>query len=569
MSSYKWHHTDLDHKPDLSKNTIQKLAQELGVENRIAQLLFNRNITTFEQAKTFFRPLLSDLNDPFLMQNMQKVVELIQTHIAQENQILIYGDYDVDGTCGVTILYDFFLQIGANVGYYIPNRYQEGYGVSEQGIDFAIDNDFKLLITVDCGIKANSKIKRATLAGIDVVVCDHHIPGDELPSALILNPKQSACEYPFKALCGTGIAYKLLQAIASQVTEFSFEPTFYLDFVALATAADMVELQGENRTLLAKGLEKINKSPHPGVACLMQTASCKSPLTMRDLVFGLAPRINAAGRIGEASRIVELFTSADHNLAEALGNEISADNEHRRTLDQEATTQAMILLQEEQEARKSNVVYNPKWNKGIIGIVASRILESYYKPTIVFTQNSDGLLTGSARSVSNFNIHDAISACGDLLESFGGHTAAAGLTLKAKNLNAFKKAFELQCINLPANLLPALTIEGELQLAELTPKFMRILDQMAPFGVGNPEPVFTCADFELYGEIRLLAGEHLKFKIRSTSYAPIACIAFKAKEWMKELQKGSVKQMAFTPQINEWQGKKSIQLNIKDFSLSK
>lgn len=547
------------------------LASALNISEKLALLLVQRGVKNFEQAKAYFRPSWENTHSPFLLLNMEKAVEQIQKVLAKKEKILVYGDYDVDGTTAVAMVYHFLKEVlGAHVLYYIPNRYSEGYGVSEQGIDFAIAENIKVLITLDCGIKAIDKIKKAHEAGIEVIVGDHHLPGEILPKATILNPKQSNCPYPFKELSGAGVGFKLIQALCEKMNLDPNIPFSYLDLLAIGTGADMVSLVDENRIFMHYGLQKLNENPSSGVAAILKVAACKNPITMRDIGYAIGPRINAAGRVDDASKIIELLCSGDKETEKIISQAISEENEYRRELDQETTLEALSILYSKTDLDdlKSTVIYKADWNKGVVGIVASRIQEKIYKPTIVLTQ-SNGFITGSARSVAGFNIHDAIASCSHLLESFGGHAFAAGLTLKTENLKEFSTLFEKACENIAAaQNQKEISIDTEIELDELDDKFFRILWLFEPFGVDNAAPIFESKNLLCFPGIKVMGGKHLKMRVcpKNNPSVIFEAIAFNQIQHYEKIKAGQAFHICFTPELNSWNGQKNIQLNIKDFA---
>ncbi|MDQ3046959.1 MAG: single-stranded-DNA-specific exonuclease RecJ, partial [Bacteroidota bacterium] len=477
---------------------VIKLSEELKIDKILASLLVQRGITDYAGAKNFFRPQLKDLHDPFLMKDMDKAIVRLETAIQKNEKILVYGDYDVDGTTAVSLVYSFLKSLpqcaAGQISYYIPDRYAEGYGISFTGIDFAKDNNFSLIIALDCGIKSIDKVSYASERNIDFIICDHHRPGDTLPDAVaVLDPKRDDCSYPFDELCGCGVGFKLVQAYA-QKNYIPFEQlSEYLDLTAISIASDLVPIVGENRILCYFGLEQINKSPRRGIKAILELANIKKEVTINELVFTIGPRINAAGRIETGRNAVELLVSETLDHAQTSGRNINITNTERRSLDLTITQHALSMIDNDPELikRKSTVLFHNEWHKGVIGIVASRLTEKYYRPTIVLTE-SNGKATGSARSVKDFDVYDAIEACSDLLEQFGGHKYAAGLTLKLENLEAFQKRFEEVVSNtiLDHMLIPEIEIDAELDLCNISPKFFRILKQFSPFGPGNPSPVF-------------------------------------------------------------------------------
>lgn len=479
------------------EKVVNQLAEELKIEKVLANLLVQRDIKTYEEAKKFFRPSLDDLHDPFLMKDMDIAIARLEKAISNKEKILVFGDYDVDGTTAVALVYSFLKNLPTSEGlvdYYIPDRYAEGYGISFMGIDFAKENNFSLIIALDCGIKAIDKIDYANERNIDFIICDHHRPGDTLPKAVaILDPKRNDCNYPFDELCGCGVGFKLVQAYAQKNNIPFSELAKYLDLTAISIASDLVPIVGENRALCYFGLEQINKNPRKGIKAILDLANIKKEVTMNELVFTVGPRINAAGRIETGRNAVALLVSDNHADAKISGININTSNTERRVLDVSITQHAFSMIDGSEELikRKSTVLFHPDWHKGVIGIVASRLIERYYRPTIVLTE-SNGMATGSARSVKDFDVYDAIEACSDLLEQFGGHKYAAGLSMKLENLAAFQKKFEEVVSSTIKDhmLIPEIAIDAELKLSDITPKFFRILKQFEPFGPGNMSPVF-------------------------------------------------------------------------------
>ena len=549
------------------KEAVEALTRSLFKEvlpwhRTIASLLLQRGITSFEEARAFFNPSLADLHDPFLMKDMDKAVERILLAISSEQPILIYGDYDVDGTCSVAVLYLFLSAIYPNVFTYVPDRYKEGYGVSSQGIDFADDNQIPLIITLDCGIKSHERVAYARERGIDMIITDHHTPSETLPEALaVLNPKRADCSYPYKELCGCGIGFKLVQALCKTL-DFSPETAYkYLDLVALATCADIVPLTGENRILVHTGLQLINQQPTEVMQLLL--ASAKRPVEVRDLVFVAAPRINAAGRMEHAEKAVRFLIGCDLDKA----TELEYLNTQRKTTDEQITEQAlcMILSQGEEEA-PATVVFSQDWHKGVIGIVASRLIETYYRPTIVFTQSGD-VLAASARSVKGFNLYEALCECKDELIQFGGHTAAAGMTLRPENYERFKQKFqEVVERTLPQELRsPKLTLSGELPLGDITYTFYRCLQRFAPFGPKNMTPVFYARGV-LAKEVRRVGKDfsHLRMILTDPkSNHDFVAVGFGLGYQESLVESGAPLTIAYQLTENEWQGRTSLELIVK------
>ena len=556
-----------DFLPAPPKEAVEALTRSLFKEvlpwhRTIASLLLQRGITSFEEARAFFNPSLADLHDPFLMKDMDKAVERILLAISSEQPILIYGDYDVDGTCSVAVLYLFLSAIYPNVFTYVPDRYREGYGVSSQGIDFADDNQIPLIITLDCGIKSHERVAYARERRIDMIITDHHTPSETLPEALaVLNPKRADCSYPYKELCGCGIGFKLVQALCKTL-DFSPETAYkYLDLVALATCADIVPLTGENRILVHTGLQLINQQPTQVMQLLL--ASAKRPVEVRDLVFVAAPRINAAGRMEHAEKAVHFLIGCDLDKV----TELEYLNTQRKTTDEQITEQAlcMILSQGEEEA-PATVVFSQDWHKGVIGIVASRLIETYYRPTIVFTQSGD-VLAASARSVKGFNLYEALCECKDELIQFGGHTAAAGMTLRPENYERFKQKFqEVVERTLPQELRsPKLTLSGELSLADITYTFYRCLQRFAPFGPKNMTPVFY-AHGVLAKEVRRVGKDfsHLRMILTDPkSNHDFVAVGFGLAPQKELIESGQPLTIAYQLTENSWQGRTSLELIIK------
>ncbi|MBO0330819.1 single-stranded-DNA-specific exonuclease RecJ [[Muricauda] lutisoli] len=555
-------------KPKPEQESIDHLSEALGVDDLVAQLLIQRGITNYEEAKAFFRPELSHLHDPFLMKDMQKAVERIEQAMSNGENILVYGDYDVDGTTSVALMSSYLLESYPNVATYIPDRYLEGYGVSFQGIDFAADNDVSLMIALDCGIKAIDQIKYAKEKGIDVIVCDHHRPGQKLPNAVaVLDPKQDDCAYPYKELCGCGVGFKLIQALAVKQGKSIDDILLYLDLVATAIAADIVPITGENRVLAYYGLMVINENPRTGIKALIDQTK-KRELTITDVVFIIAPRINAAGRIKHGQHAVALLTETNFTQAQQFASEIELFNTERRSLDQEITQEALLQIQENKEEDKyTSVVYNENWHKGVIGIVASRLTETYYRPTLVFTKSGDKL-AASARSVKGFDIYNALEGCSDCLEQFGGHMYAAGLTLLEGQYEAFKEQFEKvvsETID-PKLLQPEISVDAKISMHQITPKLMRILKQFAPFGPGNMTPVFMAEGLKDTGYARGVGeGEkHLKCSLYQIGSNPIGGIGFNLGDKLTRVKGIKPFDAVFSLDENEWNGTVSLQLKLRD-----
>ena len=553
-------------KPEVPK--INHLMEVLQVNEVVATLLLQRGIETYEAAKTFFRPSLDDIHDPFLMKDMDIAVARIAKAIANDENIMVYGDYDVDGTTSVALVSSYLKTIYPNVATYIPDRYEEGYGLSFQGIDFAEDNDISLIITLDCGIKAVDKVAYASEKKIDIIICDHHRPGNELPKAVaVLDPKRDDCNYPYDELCGCGVGFKLIQALGSKRGQTIEDLVPYLDLVATAIAADIVPLTGENRTLAHFGMQVINSAPRAGIKAITDQLK-KKQLTITDVVFIVAPRINAAGRISQGLHAVELLTENDQEVAKQYAASIETYNMERRTLDQEITKEAFQQIEElEEQERFSTVVYNENWHKGVIGIVASRLIETYYRPTLVFTKSGDKL-AASARSVKGFDVYNALEQCQEHIIQFGGHKYAAGLTLKEENYQAFKDAFEEVVKNsIDKNLLtPEILIDKEIALKEITPKFYRILKQFSPFGPQNMSPIFMSTQLQDTGWAKCVGAEkdHLKLKVIQRKSEAIAGIGFNLGEKLCDVQNKKLFDAVYSVDENEWNGNVTLQLRLRD-----
>ena len=554
-------------KKESDKETAAKLAKDLQVDLTIAEILCQRNIETYEEAKNYFRPSLEDIHDPFLMKDMDVAVARIEAAIANNENILVYGDYDVDGTTAVSLVASYLKTIYPNIATYIPDRYAEGYGISYMGIDFAQDNDFSLIIALDCGIKALDKVTYATEKNIDFIICDHHKPGPEIPKAVaVLNAKRSDCTYPFDELCGCGVGFKLIQAlgVSRNQTINHFVP--YLDLVATAIAADIVPMNGENRILAYFGLQVINQSPRNGIKAIIHQTK-KTVLTITDVVFIIAPRINAAGRIKHGNYAVELLTEMDFETAIDFAASIEIFNADRKELDKQITNEALIqLIDNQEEERFTSVVFQEDWHKGVIGIVASRLIEKYYRPTLVFTKSGDKL-AASARSIKGFDVYNALEACSEFIEQFGGHKYAAGLTLAPENYENFKNKFEevvKSTIDIEL-LTPEISIDAVIDLSEITPKFFRIIQQMAPFGPMNMKPTFssTCVRDNGYGKQVGADKTHLKLNVfQGDNQKTYNSIGFNLGNKMA-LVKDEF-DIVYALDENEWNGVKSVQLLLKD-----
>jgi single-stranded-DNA-specific exonuclease len=568
-----------------NEETVQHLAQVLNIDQNLANLLVQRGITSFEEARSFFRPSLNELHDPFLMNDMHKAVDRIEYALNNGEKILVYGDYDVDGTTAVALVFTFLKSIYTNIDFYIPDRYQEGYGISYKSIDFASENGFKLVIVLDCGIKAVEKIAYAKSKGIDYIIADHHRPGEQLPEAVaVLDPKRPDSQYPYDELSGCGVGFKLIQAYA-QKHNIAFDNLVqYLDLVVVSIASDIVKITGENRILAYYGLKIINTNPRPGIEAILKFCGINRKidsvvddsdyifsrnLTISDLVFLVGPRINAAGRIESANNSVSLLIAETLEMAQEFANRINDFNTERKDLDAQTTLEAteMIRTDDILMNARSTIVYNPDWHKGVIGIVASRLIETYYKPTVVLTK-SNGLITGSARSVKDFDIYDAVDACSDLLEHFGGHKYAAGLSLKPENLNSFKKRFEdFVSENITKGMMiPEVEIDAKICLNDITKKFFRVLKQFAPFGPGNMSPVFMSENLIDTGFGRVVGKNHLKLEVvhKDIRGYPIPAIAFQQSDHLTVIKQNKPFNICYHIEENEWNGVVNLQLNVKD-----
>jgi single-stranded-DNA-specific exonuclease len=546
---------------------IAGLQESLKIDRILADLLIKRGINTYEESRYFFRPALEQLHDPFLMKDMEVAIDRIELAIQTGEKILIYGDYDVDGTTSVALTYSFLRKHHSEIDFYIPDRYREGYGISTQGIDYASEHGYSLIIALDCGIKSVDKIAYANEKGVDFIICDHHLPGDVLPAAIaVLDPKRSDCEYPYKELSGCGIGFKLIQAYA-QKNDLPFEEiSAYLDLVACSIASDIVPITGENRVLAWFGLHKLNTDPCKGLTALMNLSGRKDDLTITDVVFTIGPRINAAGRIDDAKHAVNLLIADNDAIAFEKGEIINTKNTERKEHDSLITEQALALIDTNPDliARKTTVVYNQDWHKGVIGIVASRLTEKYYRPTIVLT-NSNGLAAGSARSVIGFDLYEALSECSDLLEQFGGHKYAAGMTMKTENIPAFQQRFEevVSRTITDEQLIQSIIIDTEIALNHIDAKFFRILKQFEPFGPQNMAPIFLSRNVYTYGSASLAGTNHLKMSVQQDDQTYFNCIGFGLGEFLPMINSGAPFDICYTIEENVWKEKRSIQLNIK------
>ncbi len=553
---------------------VSQLSSELGVDPVLAELLVQRGIRTFDEARSFFRPSLDDLYDPFLMADMDKAVERVHDAVKGGEKILVYGDYDVDGTTAVSLVYSFLRRLTANVDFYIPERYDEGYGVSYKGIDWATDNGFSLIITLDCGIKANDKVDYAAGKGVDMIICDHHLPENELPKAVaVLDPKRDDCNYPFDDLSGCGVGFKLVQAYSMRY-DIPFESLVPLmDLLVVSIASDLVSITDENRILAHYGLRQLNSNPREGLAAMIQLSGLEPMhLTIDDIVFKIGPRINAAGRMETGRIAVELLTASDARTAVRIGSEINEHNNERKNIDRRITQEALEMVESGKCLSSDNatIVYNPDWHKGVVGIVASRLVEAFYRPTIVFTRSQEGLVTGSARSVHGFDLYDAIESCSDLLENFGGHLYAAGLTLKEENLPVFCERIEKAISGriIPEMQTPVVEVDAVLNFAQITPKFLRILKQFQPFGPGNNAPVFRTDNVYDNGMGRKVGAEggHLKLELiqESHPYHHISSIAFNMACYFEHIKAGNPVDVCYSIVENYYRGTSNTQLRIKD-----
>lgn len=554
-----------------STEKIDLLAQQLNIDRSLVDILVQRGISDFEEARNFFRPEMARLNDPYLMKDMDLAVERIDLALAQNEKILIYGDYDVDGTTSVALVYSFFSQFTDQLEFYIPDRHKEGYGISTIGIDYAQSNGFKLIIALDCGIKSVDKVSYAKSLGIDFIICDHHLPGDELPDAVaVLDPKREDCSYPFKELAGCGIGFKLAQAYCQKHGLPADRYERYLDLVMVSIAADIVPVVGENRILAHHGLIKLNTNPCIGLRSLLESSGSLSNVTLSDVVFRLAPRINAAGRMHHGNEAVKMLLCKDEQTAKDQGTAINTFNSDRKTSDQLITAEAIALIDESgiSNSKKTTVVYNENWNKGVIGIVASRLIEKYYRPTIVLTL-SNGFLTGSARSVAGFDLYEALSACSDLLEQYGGHKFAAGLTLKSENLAEFSERFEKIVGDTITDDMccPEIQIDSEICFNQITGKFQRILTQMGPFGPQNPSPVFVTKNVKFKGLATVVGEKHLRLNLYQPDSTVFESIGFGMGEYASILQLNKPFSVCYTIEENWWKEQKRLQLNLKGIKI--
>ncbi len=557
------------YKEEVDDKATERLAQEININPIISKILIQRNINNFDEAKEYFRPSLDQLHDPFLMRDMDKALERIKLAMDLDQKILIYGDYDVDGTTSVALVYGFLKNFYTKIAFYIPDRYKEGYGISQAGIEYAAENEFKLIITLDCGIKAMEMTNLANANDIDLIICDHHLPGDTLPDAYaILDPKMLDCPYPYKDLSGCGVGFKLLQAFCEK---FGYDPDLlhdYMDLVAVSIAADIVPITGENRVLAYHGLKKLNENPRLGLNALIKLAGIRNEINISSIVFGIGPRINASGRMDHAKSAVELLLADNFKTIESLAENLDTKNLQRRNFDNTITTEAIEMIERDDVSKdhKSTVLYKDDWHKGVIGIVASRCIDKYYRPTIILTE-SNGKATGSARSVDGFDIYEAISQCSDLLEQYGGHMYAAGLTMDIENVEAFKQKFERIVAEkiTEEQLVPLIEIDSEIDLKDINFKFFNVLDQMAPFGPGNMQPVFVSHQLHVSGRPRILKKQHLKFYVKQYEEdITMEAIGFGQADYYEMIASGMRFSMAYYIEENNYLGNKTLQLRVKD-----
>lgn len=554
-----------------NKELVKSLSEQLNLEEVLANILINRGVSSFDLARNFFSPDLGNLHDPFLMADMRKAVDRIIQAVKNNERIMIYGDYDVDGTSSVAMVYKFLRHRHLNISYYIPDRYSEGYGVSTKGIDYAASTGVKLIIALDCGIKAIEKVAYASTLGVDFIICDHHNPSNEIPKAVaILDPKRSDCNYPYKELSGCGVGFKLMQAYAHTVGIEEKHVLKYLDYVAVSIASDIVPITGENRILAYFGLEKLNTDPAIGLRAIAEVADIPvGKIDITDIVFKIGPRINAAGRIDSGQMAVDLLVCDNLEIARKISQRIDTDNQTRKEIDREITLEAIDLfsISVERNHKRSTVLFNPHWHKGVIGIVASRLVEQFHKPTIIFTR-SNGLITGSARSVPGFNIYDAIDECSDLLENYGGHMYAAGLSMQEENLQIFVDRFENVVSNTiqPEHLVQKVQCDSYLQISQIVPQLWTQLKAFKPFGPGNMPPVFVAQNISAMGQCVGKTGAHLRLMVndRNNSQIQLPAIAFnQSQHWHTIADKQPI-DICFTIEENEYRGKSTLQMRIKD-----
>jgi single-stranded-DNA-specific exonuclease len=558
---------------DAPAEKTNALHASLGISKTLCKILVQRGLADFEKSKHYFRPKLSDLHNPYLMKDMDKALKRISTAFEKKEKVLVFGDYDVDGTTAVACMYQFLCKIYDEklVDYYIPHRYREGYGVSKMGIDFSKQNDFTLIISLDCGIKSTELIAYAASLGIDFIVCDHHLPDATLPPAVaILNPKQTDCHYPYKELCGCGVGFKLITALAEQYGIHEEHYLCYLDLVSTAIAADIVPITGENRILAYYGLERINSNPSPGIKALIKLGGIQKSLSISNVVFVIAPRVNAAGRMDDARKAVQMFVEKDYDKSLAFAEMLHNDNDERKEADSSTTEDALAMIESSNEmiGRKSTVVYKETWHKGVVGIVASRLIEKYYRPTVVLTRSGD-VIAGSARSVAGFNLYEAVHACREHLLGYGGHFAAAGLSLLPEKLNDFSNAFEkVVGSTIEGHLLvPEIIIDATVNFPEITSTFYGIIKQMEPFGPENMRPVFVATNVQNTGYSKIVKEMHIRFVLKQNNKT-FTGIGFNLAEKFYLLQMGKPLDVVFTIDENEWNGEVSLQLKVVDLRLS-
>ena len=562
VMEYRWRA-----KPLPNQEQVLQLSESIRVNPYISTILVQRGIDTYEKAEKFFRPKLEDLHNPFEMKDMDVAIKRIQTAVTNQEGILVYGDYDVDGTTAVSIVYSYFKSFNQNIEYYIPDRYKEGYGISRAGLEYAAEKGFTLVITLDCGIRSNDLVDYGNSLGLEMIICDHHLPGDTLPkAAAILNPKRRDCTYPYKELSGAGIGFKLIQAYNEKQgmpTEMVYD---YLDMVAVSIASDLVDIRGENRVLSFYGLKKLNENPSIGLQTLLDDCPKKEQYTISDIIFGIGPRINAAGRIADAKAAVKVLIEKDYNTAKKYAKVLSERNHERKELDSDITRDAVDMVQKSPRlmSKYSMVLQGEGWSKGVIGIVASRMVEQFYKPTIVFSLN-DGMLTGSARSIKTFDIHEAIGACGELVEQFGGHKYAAGLSIKVENFDSFADKFEaiVRESVTADDLVPVVEYDLEMETSMITPGMMKILKQLSPFGPGNSIPVFRSNNLRANQTAKILKDRHLKMQVQ-TPNGPMDSIGFGLAEHWPSVTDAQIFHACYCIEENTYNGRTNLQLRLQD-----
>lgn len=551
-----------------NQEVVARLSKEINVSIHIANILVQRGIDTFEKAKQYFRPSLSDLHDPFLLKDMDVAYTRIKDAVTKQEKMMVYGDYDVDGTTAVSIVYSYFKTLNQNIEYYIPDRYKEGYGISKIGIDYAAENNIHLIIVLDCGIRSNELIDYANSKGVDFIICDHHLPGEKLPNAAaILNPKRFDCTYPYKELSGAGIGFKLIQGY-SKKEGFSEEKILeYIDLVAVSIASDLVEMRGENRVLAFFGLKKLNENPSIGLQSLLESAAAKSKYSIQDIIFGIGPKINAAGRVADAKSAVKVLIEQDFSTARQLSRILNDRNDERKELDTDITKDAVNIVENTPGLldRKSIVLRGEDWHKGVVGIVASRMVEQFYKPTIIFSLN-DGMYTGSARSVKNFDIHEAIQCCSEYVDQFGGHKYAAGLSVKLENFEVFAEAFEKYvAANITqSSLTPEVEYDLEIELSDINENMMKLVSQMAPFGPGNTMPIFKTDNVKAQNTARVLKDKHLKLQLSGNTRHTFDAIGFGLAEHYHTVSNGNIFNACYSIEENNYNGRISVQLRLRD-----